>query len=171
MVAPTSVPKSMREKYEAVVAITDEFARERLDDEYADLIRRATAAMCRKRPSPLSKGNAASWACGITHAVGTINFLFDRSQEIHMKVSELYKAFGVSPGTGQGRSRVVRKALGTFPLDPNWSRASQTDSNPLIWMVSVNGLLMDIRHLPRDVQVQAYEQGIIPYIPADRDSD
>lgn len=171
MAAPTSVPKSMREKYEAVVAITDEFARERLDDEYADLIRRATAAMCRKRPSPLSKGNAASWACGITHAVGSINFLFDRTQEIHMKVSELYEAFGVSPGTGQGRSRLVRKALGTFPLDPNWSRASQVDSNPLIWMVSVNGLLMDIRHLPRDVQVQAYEQGIIPYVPADRDSD
>jgi len=159
----------MREKYEAIVSITDEFAQHHLDGEYAELIRQATAALSRKRPSPLEKGKALSWACGITHAMGTVNFLFDRSQTIHMKASELYKAFGVSQGTGQSRSKAVRDALGTFPLDPNWSRPSRFDKNPLVWMVSVNGLMVDIRHMPRHIQELAYQQGIIPYIPADKE--
>ena len=31
-----------------------------------------------------------------------------------------------------------------------------------------NGMLVDIREMPRDVQVIAYEKGMIPYIPADQ---
>ena len=42
------------------------------------------------------------------------------------------------------------------------------DDNPLIWMLSVNGFMMDIRHAPREVQEIAFKKGLIPYIPADR---
>ena len=42
------------------------------------------------------------------------------------------------------------------------------EDNPLVWMLSVNGFLMDIRQAPRDAQVVAFEKGLIPYIPADR---
>jgi len=31
------------------------------------------------------------------------------------------------------------------------------------------GVIMDVRHAPREVQEVASEKGIIPYIPADRD--
>jgi len=27
---------------------------------------------------------------------------------------------------------------------------------------------VDVRRMPREVQVQAFEQGLIPYVPADR---
>jgi hypothetical protein len=40
---------------------------------------------------------------------------------------------------------------------------------PLVWILKVNGLLIDIRTCPREAQVVAYEQGLIPYIPADRE--
>ncbi len=43
------------------------------------------------------------------------------------------------------------------------------DENPLVWILKVNGLLMDIRDAPREAQQVAYEQGLIPYIPADRE--
>jgi hypothetical protein len=36
-------------------------------------------------------------------------------------------------------------------------------------MAEVNGMLVDLRHMPREVQVIAYEKGLIPYVPADRD--
>ena len=38
----------------------------------------------------------------------------------------------------------------------------------MIWMLEVNGLIMDIRRCPREAQVVAFEKGLIPYIPADR---
>jgi hypothetical protein len=43
------------------------------------------------------------------------------------------------------------------------------ESNPLVWMAQVNGLIVDLRHMPRDVQEIAFQKGMIPYIPADRE--
>ena len=45
---------------------------------------------------------------------------------------------------------------------------SRMEDNPLVWMLKVNGLITDIRLCPREAQVVAYENGLIPYIPADR---
>lgn len=50
-----NVPNTMQEKFHAIVGITDDFAKQCLNDEYAQLIRFATAALCRKRPSPLAR--------------------------------------------------------------------------------------------------------------------
>ena len=39
----------------------------------------------------------------------------------------------------------------------------------MVWMVTLsNGMIADIRHLPREIQVEAFERGMIPYIPADK---
>ena len=56
------VPKSMQAIYDAVVALTDGFCRDHLNDEYRDLAQAMTAALCRKRPSPLSSGQPRTWA-------------------------------------------------------------------------------------------------------------
>ena len=42
------------------------------------------------------------------------------------------------------------------------------EKNPLVWMAEVNALLVDLRDMPREVQEIAFEDGLIPYIPADR---
>ena len=164
-----NVPKVMQEKYQAIVEITDRFSRENLNDEYAQLIRYAVAALCRKRPSPVETGNLNTWACGITHSIGMVNFLFDKSQTPHINAKELYKKFGVGESTGNAKSKVVRTMLGMYQLDPNWSLSSRLQNNPLVWMLSVNGLMVDVRNMPREVQEIAFEKGYIPYIPDDRE--
>ena len=40
---------------------------------------------------------------------------------------------------------------------------SKFDSN---WMLTVNGMMVDVRHLPIEVQEVAYQKGLIPYVPA-----
>ena len=70
------VPKSMQETFNAIVALTDAFCQTHLDEEYTQLARQATAALCCKRPSPLTTGNVKTWACGIVYALGSANFLF-----------------------------------------------------------------------------------------------
>ncbi len=162
------VPKTMQAKYDEVVALTDAFCAKHLNDEYAEVIRYAVAAMSRKKPSPLEKGKAESWACGFAHAVGFVNFLFDRSQSPSMSASDLYKAFGVGESTGQGKSKAVRDLLGMGQMDPDWCLPSKLYDNPKVWVLSVNGLLVDVRYMPREVQVQAFEEGLIPYVPADK---
>ena len=51
-----SVPKIMLATYDAVAALADTFCCDKLNDEYRDLARAMTAALCRKRPSPLASG-------------------------------------------------------------------------------------------------------------------
>jgi len=161
------IPKAMQEKYKEIVELTDSFAKENLDEEYAQQIRYAVAALCRKRPSPLEKGKANPWACGATHAIGLVNFLFDTSQTPHMSAADLYGKFGVAHSTGQGKSKTIRDYLDMYQSDPNWTVTSNLDSNPMVWMLSVNGMIVDIRTMPREAQEIALEKGLIPYIPDD----
>lgn len=157
----------MQEKFDRIVAITDAFAQQQLNEEYAQMIRFATAALCRKRPSPLASGREKTWACGITHAIGMVNFLFDSAQNPHISAKELYQAFGISASTGQAKSKQVRDVLGMHQMDPEWCLPSKLDNNLMAWLISVNGLMVDARLMPRAIQEEAYAKGLIPYIPDD----
>ena len=159
------VPTKMQDKFDAIVTLTDQVCQEHLNEEYAQLARQATAALCRKRPSPLSSGRVNSWACGVVYALGFVNFLFDKSQDPHMNATELCAAFGVAKGTGAAKSRAVRDALGMVQMDPHWYLPSKMDDNVMAWMILVNGLIVDARSMSIEIQEIAYEKGLIPYVP------
>jgi len=97
-----------------------------------------------------------------------VHFLDDRSLSPHMKLTDIDKAFGVAESTGQGKSKTIRTMLKIRQFEPGWTLHSRMDDNPRIWMLEVNGFIMDVRHAPREVQEMAFEKGLIPYIPADR---
>ena len=166
---PKSIPKDMQTSYEAIVALTDAFCRDHLDDEYRELAQDMAAVLCRKRPSPLSSGPARSWACGIIWVLGRNNFLSDPETTPCMTMAEVCAGFGVGQSTASAKAAVISKALETFQLDPRWTLTSLLDRNPLVWMVEINGLFVDLRDMPREVQEEAFEKGIIPYIPSDRE--
>jgi len=63
-----NVPQKMRERYEAITEITDQFCKQHLNNEYADLSRKMAATLSRKRPSPLESDRVRSWAAGIVYA-------------------------------------------------------------------------------------------------------
>lgn len=46
---------------------------------------------------------------------------------------------------------------------PRAVQQSFVDRNPLVWMAEVNGVLVDLRDMPREVQAIAYEKDMIPY--------
>jgi Domain of unknown function (DUF6398) len=159
------VPKDLQERFEEITLLTDAFCQTYLNDEYMQLCRELTATLCRKRPSPLVRGKANTWACGIIHALALVNFLFDSSQTPHISASQIWEYFGLSSSTMQAKSKQIRDRLGMYPMDPDWSTPSMVDQNPLIWMLSVNGLIIDVRHAPREIQEAAFRQGLIPYLP------
>jgi hypothetical protein len=165
----TAVPKPMQAIYDTVAALTDAFCHGHLTDECRDLARAMTASLARKRPSPLVPGQPRTWACGIIHVLGQLNFLSDKTSKPHMTMAEVCAAFGVGQSTASAKARAISDALHTSRMDPTWMLKSIVDQNPLVWMAEVNGLLVDIREMPREVQVIAYEKGMIPYIPTDQE--
>ena len=159
------VPKDMQARYEEITQLTEAFSRTYLNDEYASLIRQLTATLCRKRPSPLSQGKAATWACGIIHAIGIVNFLYDTSQTPHVASSQIASYFHLSPSTMQAKSKQIRDLLGMYQMDPDWTLPSKLDDNLLAWMIQVNGIVIDARWAPREIQEEAFRKGLIPCIP------
>jgi hypothetical protein len=151
--------------FEEIAGLVDRFCKERLNAEYADLCRRLTEKLARKRPSPLVSGKPNTWACGIVRTIGWVNFLGDRSQTPHMKLPAIDKAFGVGESTGQGKSMLIRRMLKIRPMDPAWSLRSQMDQNPMGWMIQFKGFLLDARFLKREYQEEALRKGLIPHIP------
>lgn len=162
---PENVPAAMRPHFDAIVQLTDAFCRDHLTDEHADLCRRLTASLCRKRPSPVMRGRLESWACGITYAIGSVNFLFDPGTTPHLTAGELCALFGVSQSTGAARATEIRKAFDMYPLGPAWCLPSKLDQNPLVWMIELDGLIVDVRHMPLEVQQAALRLGLIPHLP------
>ncbi len=156
----------LHERFKTLAALTDTFCDEHLNDEYKELSRMMAACIV-DAEAPVDRGKPEGWAAGVVHAVGWVNFLTDPEMEPHMTSAELAKAFGVAQSTMMTKSRDVRRGLQIQPMDPNWCLPSLLDANPLVWMLEVDDVVMDMRTAPREMQVAAFEEGLIPYIPAD----
>jgi hypothetical protein len=166
-----SVPESLQARYAEIATLTDALCLEKLNDEYAQVCREMTATLARKRPSPLTTGHAKSWACAIAYTVGSVNFLFDKSQTPHLRADELCAWFGLSKSTGGNKSSQIKQILKIGLLDMQWTLPSRMEQNPMAWMISVNGFIVDAHSLPHSVQEEAYRKGLIPYVPAEKESE
>jgi len=158
----------MQETYAGVIKLTDSFCQEYLNDEYATLCRSLAAALARKRPSPLLRGQLEIWACAIVYALGTVNFLFDPAQTPHISAMEICGLFGISKSSGANKAKQIRDMLRMSQFDATWLLPSQLEKSPIAWLIEVDGLIVDARSLPREIQELAYQKKLIPYIPADR---
>jgi hypothetical protein len=163
------IPRSMAEKFAAITGLTDAFCEAHLSDEYRVLIHRVIGSLARKRPSPLLRGKESAWAAAVVHAVGKVNFLDDKSQDPHCESKTLFEYFGISLGTGQSKSREICEALQMGPMSPAWTLPSRLADNPLVWMLEIDGLVIDIRLAPPELQQLAFEKGLIPYLPTGND--
>jgi hypothetical protein len=162
------IPKQVEPRYSEIVALTDAACLKHLNGEYAEMARKLAARLARKRPSPLLRGRTDIWACGIVYALGSVNFLFDPSFEPYLSAEDLSEAFGVKQRSCANKAGQIRKMFDMYQMDPEWTLPSLMGENPLVWLVTVNGVVVDVRDMPREIQEIAYEKGLIPYIPADR---
>jgi hypothetical protein len=163
--ASANVPVAVRPVVDEIAAITDEFCAEHLDEEYAQLCQRLTAKLARKRPSPLVRGDRRIWAAGILYTIGRVNFLSDPAQRPHLRTDEMARLLGVKQTTMSNKGRLIMDTLRISLMDPGWCRPDMIERNPLVWLVEVNGLPLDARTLPVEIQVEAWRRGLIPYLP------
>jgi len=152
---------------ERIVELTNAFCLNHLDEDYRELCEDLTWAAY-EEGLLLEKGRLASWASGIVHAIGFINFLHDPSLSPYMTSAQLAEGFGVSQQTMQSKSKVIRDEFDLMQMDPDWCLPSLIGENPLVWMLEVDGMIIDARSAPLEFQREAYRLGLIPYIPGDK---
>lgn len=162
---PQRVPKPMQEKFDSLAAKTDAFCQQYLNAEYQQLARTALAALARKRVSPLLAGTEESWAAAVIYTIGAANFLFDKSQTPHCVGADIFGFFNISARNGQEKSKKVRDWLKISPSSGEWTLPSRLADNPFVWMLKMDGMVLDVRHAPLEVQEMAFQQGLIPWVP------
>jgi hypothetical protein len=165
------IPAAAKPAHDAIVALTEAFCREHLNEEYEALCRKLAAALARKRPSPLTRGKAGVWACAVLRVIGWVNFLDDSSNSPHMKLTAIDKGLGVAESTAQGKAKAIRDLLRIRPFDFRWMLRQRIERTSMVWMIEVNGFVVDARHLRREIQEEAFQKGLIPYIPGEKPVD
>ena len=123
-----------------------------------------TAALCRKRLCPLTSGKNNVWGGAIIHAIGTINFLFDKSAKPYVNTADLATAFNSSQSTIRNKAKQIREIVKMRHFDHYWMLQKSIRHSSMTWMITFNGFIVDARSLPVEIQQVAYERGLIPYV-------
>ena len=72
--------------------------------------------------------------------------------------------------TAEFKAKAIRDMLKIRSFDTDWTLPSRMADNPTVWLIQVNGMIVDARAMLREIQEQAFQLGMIPYIPADHRS-
>jgi len=163
-----SAEQKLLDRCREIAGLTDRFCDAYLDEEYRELCREMVGALS-ETDLALGRSRAASWASGIVHALGWVNFLQNPRLSPYISSAQIAEGFGVSQATMAAKSRMIKDALDLIALDPDWCVSAMLELNPLVWMLEVDGFIIDVRLAPRELQEAAYGLGLIPYIPADRE--
>ena len=135
--------KPKDEKGLQIAELTTKFCKEVLKDaEYESLALKMIAKLGKKRQIPYATGKVEIWAAAIIHALGSINFLFDKSFEPYTSVDEINRFFGTKKTTTGNKSREIRDLLRLSHWDKDFSTEQMTNTNPYDKLMMSNGLIV-----------------------------
>ncbi len=92
----------------------------------------------------------------------------DSSNSPHIELTTIDKAFGVAESTGQGKAKAIRGLLKIRQFDFHWMLRQRVEETSMVWIIEVNGFVLDARRLKREVQEEAFQKGLIPYVPGEK---
>jgi hypothetical protein len=140
------------EKTQRLIEMTTRFCDEYLDEDYQQLCEKLIRKMSRKRNVPFLSGRIEIWAAAIVYAIGSINFLFDKSFQPYATPGDIRDYFGTSQSTTSQKAKVIRDMFKLGYWDKEFSTSHMMESSPFSNLVMVNGLIVDKRSLPPEVQ-------------------
>jgi hypothetical protein len=121
---------AINEYAEHLIRLTDEFAKERLDEDYRELCQKMILKMARKRVVPFLSGRPEIWAAAVVYAIGSINFLFDKSFKPYATGADIADFFGVSSSTVSQKAAKIRQMFKLSYYDSEFSTRRMQKSNP-----------------------------------------
>ena len=99
----------------------DVFSENHLDLDYFDLTCDVVDRMARKRQVPFLTGRLEIWAASIIHAIGRINFLYDKSFDPYICMDDLVNYFKTSKRTISPKATQIQKMFDMYPFHPEFS--------------------------------------------------
>jgi len=95
----------IEEKAQKLLEMTGMFCREYLDEDYKQLCAKLIGKMSRKRGVPFLSGRIEIWAAAVVYALGSINFLFDKSFKPYVRPLMIFAPISAHPKAPPPRKR------------------------------------------------------------------
>lgn len=149
--------QKVEQQKQKILDLLREFCEEKLNQEYFELSERMVQKLGRKRDVPFVTGKPEIWAAAIIHALGTINFLFDKSFEPYLSLDDINDYFGTKKSTTGNKSKQIRDLLKLSYWNNEFSTKNMQDSDPFANLVMVDGFIVPLDSLPEEYQ-QAVKQ-------------
>jgi len=139
----------IEKKMQKLIEITAGFCDAYLDEDYKQLCEKLIRKMSRKHNVPFLSGRMEIWAASIIHALGQINFLFDKSFKPYISSNDISNYFGTSKSTVSQKAKVIRDMFNMRYWDEEFSTTYIKEQNPFSNLVMINGMIVDIGTLPQ----------------------
>ena len=144
--------EEIKNREKQLLELTGAFCTQSLDDDYYKLCEKLILKMGRKRDVPFKRGKIEIWAAAVVYAIGSINFLFDKSFEPFMTAEQISEYFGTKNSTVSNKARQIKDMFGMRHFSPEFSTQHMNESNPFNNMVMVDGLIVPLSSIPEDLQ-------------------
>ncbi len=144
--------QEIKQKEEQLIEMTRAFCAQKLNNEYSQLCEKLVKKLGRKRDVPFQRGKLEIWAAAIVNAIGSINFLFDKSFEPYVSTDQINEYFGTKNSTVSSKAREIKDMFNLWYYNPEFSTQKMAESNPFNQMVMVDGIIVTLDSLPNDLQ-------------------
>jgi hypothetical protein len=105
------IPKDRGERYDEVVAMIRSFGQEHLDVELTGFVLELWTRICRRKTNDCRCGKPEVCAAAATHVIARMNFLFDKSQPVHLTFDTICDFFQAKKTTVGGKASEIERTL------------------------------------------------------------
>ena len=149
--------QEIKELEEKLIELTQIFCDQKLDSDYKHLCEKLIRKLGRKRDVPFQRGKIEIWAAAVIYALGSINFLFDKSFKPYMTADQISEYFDTKNSTVSNKAREIKDMLNLWHFSPEFSTKKMIEDNPFNNLVMVDGFIVPLDTLPPILQKRVKE--------------
>lgn len=105
------IPLAHRDRFKEVAEMIEQFGSKYLDAELTSFVIELWRRICARKSPDYLRGKAGVWAAAVTHVIARMNFLFDRSQPVHLTFDTICDFFQTNKNTVGGRATEIERLL------------------------------------------------------------
>lgn len=138
--------EKLQQRIDELIAMTDKFCKEKIDSEYAELCKLMIEKLGRKRTvKPLATGRLNIWAAAVVYTIAVNNFLFDKSFQPYIPLSEIHEYFDTKQSTVTAKAAQIRQMLKmSVQFDTEFSTKRTLENSPFARIVKIGGFYISL---------------------------
>ncbi|MBN1387949.1 MAG: hypothetical protein JW965_05845 [Bacteroidales bacterium] len=125
-----------------ILTQVNSYCKKFLDKEYTDICSKVFHDLLEENPTVFDRGREGIWAAAIVWAVGSVNFLYDKSFEPYASLADVCIYFNQNKSSVGQKSAKIRKLLNIDQLNPEYQTSTHLSDFLNSLVVTPDGIIV-----------------------------